>query len=102
MRNLGLVLVLCGAVGLVLAPAGANAFEIQGEGQGAPDEAANFQGLPPVYTLPQFNGSSLAMPYNSSDSSFSGSFSDYGNDIPIPGPGIDQPSPAWASSPFFR
>jgi hypothetical protein len=27
--------------------------------------------------------------------------SDYGNAIPIPGPGIDRPSPAWAYSPRY-
>jgi hypothetical protein len=94
MRNLGLVLVLCGAAGLAFAPVSANAFEIQGEGQNTPKSVAEFLGLSPTYTLPQFEGSSLAMPYNGSvDSSF---MSDYGNAIAIPAPGIDRPTPAWA------
>jgi len=95
-----LVLVLCGAVGLALAPAGAQAFEIQGEDANVPESAAEFHGLNPVYSLPKFEGSSLAMPY--ANSGGTGSVSDYGNAIPIPGPGIDQPTPAWATSPFFR
>jgi hypothetical protein len=44
-------------------------------------------------------GSSLAMPYvGKSESDY---VSDYGNAIPIPGPGIDRPSPAWAYSPRY-
>ena len=97
-----LVLVLCGAAGLALLPAGAQAFEIQGGGENMPGSAAEFHGLNPVYTLPQFEGSSLAMPYSSKTDSGSTSISDYGNSIPIPAPGISQPTPAWASSPFFR
>jgi hypothetical protein len=96
-----LVLVLCGAVGLALAPVGASAFEIQGEDAEIPESAAEYHGLSPAYTLPQFEGSSLAMPYNSSAYS-SGAVSDYGNSIPIPAPGIDQPAPAWAISPLAR
>jgi hypothetical protein len=95
MKTLCLVLVLCGAAGLALLPARASAFEIQGEDAEMPKSAAEYHGLNPTYTLPQFEGSSLAMPYSSS-SSFSGHISDYGNSIPIPAPGIDQPSPAWA------
>ncbi len=97
-----LVLVLCGAAGLALLPTGVQAFEIQGGGEKMPGSAAEFHGLNPVYTLPQFEGSSLAMPYSSKSDSGSASVSDYGNSIPIPAPGISQPTPAWASSPFFR
>jgi hypothetical protein len=44
-------------------------------------------------------GSSLALPYiGQADSAY---ISDYGNAIPIPGPGIDRPSPAWAYSPRY-
>lgn len=94
MRNLGLVLVLCGAAGLAFAPAGANAFEIQGENQKIPKSAAEYLGLNPIYTPPKFDGYSLAMPYNGS---IDGSHvSDYGNAISIPGPGIDRPVPTWA------
>ena len=98
MRNLGLVLVLCGAARLAFAPVSAKAFEIQGEGQNTPKSAAEFLGLTPTYTLPQFEGSSLAMPYSSSVES--GYTSDYGNAISIPAPGVDRPTPAWASGPF--
>ena len=98
MRNLGLVLVLCGAAGLAFAPAGANAFEIQGEDQKIPKSAAEYLGLAPTYTMPKFDGYSLAMPYNSSAEV--GNVSDYGNAISIPGPGVDRPIPAWSSGPF--
>jgi len=95
MKYLGLVLALCGAAGLALAPVGVNAFEIQGKDQDIPDSAAEFHGLGPVYSLPQFEGYSLAMPYNST-SEGAGHVSDYGNAIPIPAPGVTLPSPAWA------
>lgn len=101
MRNLGLVAVLCAAAGLAFMPAGANAFEIQGEDANLPESAAEYHGLAPTYSLPQFEGSSLAMPYASSEGA-GGHVSDYGNAIPIPGPGVDQPAPAWALSPAFR
>jgi len=95
MKTLGLVLVLCGAAGLALLPGRALAFEIQGEDADIPQSAAEYHGLEPVYTLPQFEGSSLAMPYSSSNS-LEGHISNYGNAIPIPAPGVDQPAPAWA------
>ena len=94
MKYLGLVLALCGAAGLALAPVGVNAFEIQGKYQDIPDSAAEFHGFGPVYSLPQFEGYSLAMPYNST-SEGAGHVSDYGNSIPIPAPGVTLPSPAW-------
>jgi hypothetical protein len=98
MKNLGLVLVLCGAAGLALLPTCADAFEIQGEGDRlSSDTAAAFESLNQNYVPQEFNGQSLAMPYDNKSSSFgSGFVSDYGNSIPIPGPGIDQPAPAWA------
>ena len=95
MKTLRLVLVLCGAAGLALVPARVSAFEIQGEDAEVPKSAAEYHGLAPTYTLPQFEGSSLAMPYNSSNS-LDGFISSYGNAIPIPAPGVDQPTPAWA------
>lgn len=101
MRIRALVLALCGAVSLALLPAGAHAFEIQGEDSDLPASPAEALGLNPVYALPQFEGSSLAMPYSSSTSD-AGYISDYGNSIAIPAPGISQPTPAWQSSPFFR
>lgn len=101
MRTRALVLALCGAASLALLPAGAQAFEIQGEDAELPQSPAEALGLNPVYTLPQFEGSSLAMPYASSPSD-AGFVSDYGNSIAIPAPGLSQPVPAWQSSPFFR
>ena len=41
---------------------------------------------------------SLAMPLGGKSDS-GGFVSSYGNSITIPGPGIDQPAPAWALSP---
>jgi hypothetical protein len=101
MRHLGLVLVLFGAAGLALAPVSALAFEIQGENAEMPESAAEFHGLGKPHASPQFEGSSLAMPF-SGNSIDSGHVSDYGNSIPIPAPGISQPTPAYATSPLFR
>jgi hypothetical protein len=101
MRKTGLVLVLCGAASLAMLSVGAHAFEIQGEDAEIPKTPAEAYGLDPAYTLPQFSGSSLAMPYNST-STDGGFVSDYGNSIAIPAPGMSQPTPAWQSSPFFR
>jgi hypothetical protein len=102
MKTRGLVLVLCAAAGLALLPASAYAFEIEGGGPNDPDDAAKFESLSPVYVLPKFEGSSLAMPYSGSDTGFSGHVSDYGNSISIPAPGMSQPTPAYATSPYFR
>lgn len=99
MRTRALILALCGAASLTLLPADAQAFEIQGEDADTPASTAEALGLNPIYTLPQFEGSSLAMPYTSSPSD-TGFVSDYGNSIPIPAPGVTQPTPAWASGPF--
>jgi hypothetical protein len=96
MNYFGLVLALCCAAGLTLAPTGVSAFEIQGKGQDIPDSAAEFHGLGPVTALPQFDGYSLAMPYNSTGDE-GGHISGYGNSIPIPAPGVNLPSPAWAN-----
>lgn len=93
--------VLCTALSLAFMPLGAQAFEIQGEDAEIPKSAAEHLGLSPTYSRPQFEGSSLAMPYSSSGDS-AGFVSDYGNGIAIPAPGISQPTPAWQSSPFFR
>jgi len=97
-----LVLVLCATAGLALLPASAYAFEIEGGGPNDPDDAAKFESLSPVYTLPQFEGSSLAMPYNGTGTGISGHVSDYGNSMSIPAPGMSLPTPAYATSPFFR
>lgn len=101
MRIRALVLALSGAAGLALLPAGAIAFEIQGENAELPKSAAEYHGLSPIYSRPQFEGSSLAMPY-SSTSSDDGFVSDYGNSIAIPVPGLSQPTPAYQSGAFFR
>jgi len=101
MRKRALIMALFGAASLALLPAGAQAFEIQGENADIPESAAEYHGLNPIYTLPQFEGSSLAMPYSSAPSD-AGFVSDYGNSIAIPAPGISQPVPAWQSSPYFR
>ena len=92
---------LVAAVSLALAPVSAGAFEIQGEDAEIPSSTAEYLGLSPTYSMPQFEGSSLAMPFanNGEGSAFA---SDYGNAIAIPAPGISQPTPAWRSGPFFR
>jgi hypothetical protein len=97
-----LVMVLCAAAAVVLLPASAYAFEIEGGGASDPDDAAKFESLNPVYALPRFEGSSLAMPYSNGGTGISGHVSDYGNSISIPAPGMSQPTPAYATSPFFR
>jgi len=96
-----LVVALCGAAGLALLPAGAIAFEIEGQDAELPKSAAEYHGLNPIYSLPQFEGSSLAMPFDS-NSGDSGFVSDYGNAIAIPVPGLSQPTPAYQSGAFFR
>lgn len=92
---------LVAAASLALAPVSAGAFEIQGEDAEIPTSTAEHLGLSPTHSLPQFEGSSLAMPFANSGegSEFA---SDYGNAIAIPAPGISQPTPAWRSGPFFR
>jgi hypothetical protein len=102
MKRLGLVLVLCGSASLAVLPGSAGAFEIQGAQPDRPDVATQF--VQPqsdqMFISPDFNGYSLATPYSSSqESPFA---SNYGNSIPIPAPGVDQPAPAWALSPAFR
>ncbi|MGV1014509.1 MAG: hypothetical protein ACOYB4_06025 [Methyloceanibacter sp.] len=101
MKHRGLALVLCVAAGLAVAPYAAQAFEVQGQDASLSDGASQFNSLNQGYVLPEFKGHSLAMPFiNNSDGG--GHVSDYGNAIPIPGPGISLPSPAWAYGPGFR
>ena len=80
----------------------AGAFEIQGENATLPDGASEFNNLnQSVITPEMFKGHSLAMPFIGNGDSGE-NVSDYGNAIAIPGPGVDQPAPAWALSPRFR
>jgi hypothetical protein len=100
MKRLGLVLVLCGSASLAVLPGSAGAFEIQGAQPDRPDVTTQFAQPQSMFISPEFSGYSLARPYSSSqESPFA---SDYGNSIPIPAPGVDQPAPAWALSPAFR
>jgi hypothetical protein len=100
MKRLGLVLVLCGAASLALLPGSADAFEIQGAQPDNPNVSTHFAQPESMFLSPEFKGYSLATPYSSSqDSPYASS---YGNAIPIPAPGVDQPAPAWALSPGFR
>jgi hypothetical protein len=98
MRYLGLVLVLCGMAGLAASPA--RAFDIQGDKASLEDGASGFASATgQFYNHDYTQGSSLALPYiGKSESDF---ISGYGNAIPIPGPGIDKASPAWAYSPRY-
>ena len=94
MKSLGLVLALCGIAALIGAPGTTRAFEF--EGSGDPIDAKSL--LAPRSLMQDPNSHSLAMPL--SGKSESDEFvSSYGNSIPIPGPGIDLPAPAWAYSP---
>jgi len=100
MKYLSLVLVLCGVASLAVSPA--RAFDVEGENATLQDGATPFAAPadPDDFLNPKLDkGSSLALPYiGQSDSDYS---SDYGNAIPIPGPGIDRPTPAWAYSPHY-
>jgi hypothetical protein len=94
MKNLRLVLAMCGVAALIGAPGTASAFETQG----ASDPIDGMLLASPQSLLPDFKGHSLALPLSGTDSS-SGFVSSYGNSIPIPGPDVDLPAPAWASRP---
>jgi hypothetical protein len=100
MKYLSLVLVLSGVASLTASPA--CAFDIEGEKATLSDGATPFASpADPDDFLKQDFGKarSLALPY--SGQTDSGFVSDYGNAIPIPGPGIDRPTPAWAYSPRY-
>jgi hypothetical protein len=96
MKYLGLVVVLCA----LAAGVPAQAFDIQGEKATLEDGTTQFAPPGTQFVKPDYTqGSSLALPYiGESDSGF---LSDYGNAIPIPGPGIDKPAPAWALRPSY-
>jgi hypothetical protein len=95
MKNFGVGLVLCYAAALIGAPGTASAFEF--EGSGDPVAAKSLLAQPHSLMLDP-KAHSLAMPL-SENSDSNGFVSTYGNAIPIPGPGIDLPAPAWAYSP---
>jgi hypothetical protein len=94
MKYLGLAVVLCG----LAAVAPAHAFEIQGEKATLEDGSSQFTSPANQFLTQDYTkGSSLALPFiGKSDSEF---ISSYGNSIPIPGPGVDKPAPAWALTP---
>ncbi|MDJ0514569.1 MAG: hypothetical protein QNJ62_14095 [Methyloceanibacter sp.] len=94
-------LALVTASSLALMSLSAQAFEIQGENADIPRSAAEHLGLSPAYSMPQFEGSSLAMPFANGGEG-SGFATDYGNSIAIPAPGISQPTPAWRSGVSLR
>lgn|SRR5512134_3156174 len=97
MKNLRLVLALCGAAALMGAPGTAGAFETQGEAD--PINGASLLATPQSL-LPDSRAHSLALPLSGKANSGGDPFvSSYGNSIAIPGPGVDQPAPAWASTP---
>ena len=79
------------------APGIARAFETQS------DDGDKLNGnsllATPQSLVTDFKAHSLAMPLSGKSSGGDGFVSSYGNSIPIPGPGIDQPAPAWASTP---
>jgi hypothetical protein len=96
MRRLAVVLVLCGATALIGSSGVARAFET--EDSGDPIDTKSLLAQPHSLMMQDFNGHSLAMPLSAKAES--GAFvSSYGNAIAIPAPGIDQPTPAWATSP---
>jgi len=98
MKSLGLVLALCGVAVLIGAPGTTRAFELESSGDPLDTNSLFAQ----QHSLMQDpTAHSLAMPL--SGKSESDEFiSDYGNSIPIPGPGVDLPAPAWAYSPKVR
>jgi hypothetical protein len=95
-RRLALVLLLCGAAALIGTLGTARAFETQDSGD--PVESKSLLAQPHSLMMQDFKGHSLAMPLSDKADS-SGFVSSYGNSIVIPAPGLDQPTPAWASTP---
>lgn len=99
MNYIGRILALGGALALTTIAGSANAFEIEGTSSVSPASLGLQQELAPgdVRTY------SLAMPMSSKSDTFSEAATamSYGNAIAIPAPGIDRPTPAWASSPLM-
>jgi hypothetical protein len=96
MKALRLVLALGGAAALLGVAGMADAFETQGAGDAIDGRSLL---LSPQAVLPEGKGHSLALPLASKDTDGAPFVSSYGNAIAIPGPGIDQPAPAWALTP---
>jgi hypothetical protein len=96
MRRLAVLLVLCGAAVLIGLSGVARAFET--EDSGDPIDTKSFLAQPNSLMMQDFRGHSLAMPLTGKAES-DAFVSSYGNAIAIPAPGIDQPTPAWATSP---
>ena len=95
MKIASLVIILCGVASLAAGPA--RAFDIQGEKANLEDGVTPFSNPADQFANPDYTkgSSSLALPFVGKGDS-SEFISDYGNMIPIPGPGIDRPAPAWA------
>ncbi len=93
MKHLRLVLALCGAAAL-FGVGTASAFETQGEGD--PINGSSLL-VAPQSVLPDSKTHSLALPMSGKSDSSDPFVSSYGNSIVIPGPGVDQPTPAWAA-----
>ena len=99
MKHLRLVLALCGAAAL-FGVGTASAFETQGEGD--PINGSSLLAAPQSCCL-NSRSHSLALPLSGkSDSGGDPFVSSYGNAIAIPGPGVDQPVPAWARTGGMR
>ena len=96
MKHVRPILVLCGAAALAGAPDAADAFEFQAAP--APAEVTSLSAPQQNLFMQEFKSYSLTMPL-SGETDSSGHVAEYGNSIPIPGPGIDLPAPAWAYSP---
>ena len=97
MKYAGAIIALCCAAGLTGAPQAAYAFELES----APPTAFASPFAQQNLFNQESKGYSLAMPL-SGNGDDGATISSYGNAIPIPGPGVDLPAPAWAYSPGGR
>jgi hypothetical protein len=95
MKDLGRILVLCGALTLASAAGTAGAFEVEGASAVNPTTL----GIQPNLEPGEFKPYSLATPLTGSVDNGSATILSYGNSIAIPAPGVDLPTPAWATSP---
>ena len=93
MKILGLVSLLFAAA-LMGAPGVARAFETEATNGDMIDGRTL---LAPQSLATDSSAHSLAMPLSEKSDGGSGFVGSYGNSIPIPGPGIDLPAPAWAA-----